>query len=46
MDDPRRMLFAAYTDMNSPEVTMYTVSAYPFLRGTAKPPQTTSPRTS
>ena len=32
--------------MNSPEVTMYTASAYSFLMGTANPPQTTSPRTS
>ncbi len=43
---PFMMLFAAYSDMNSPEVTRTIPSAYSDLSGTAKPPQTTSPRTS
>ena len=43
---PFMMLFAAYSAMNSPEVTMITPSAFSSLRGTANPPHTTSPRTS
>ena len=43
---PRRMLLAAYSDMNSPLVTSRTASAYSRRMGTAKPPQTTSPSTS
>ena len=43
---PFMMLLAAYSDMNSPEVTMTTPSAFSSLRGTANPPHTTSPRTS
>ena len=35
-------MFAAYIDINSPEVTMYTISAYSRRKGTANPPQTTS----
>ena len=43
---PFIILFAAYRDMNSPDVTMTTASAFSRLNGTAKPPHTTSPRTS
>ena len=46
LDSPFMMLLAAYIDMNSPEVTSITASAYSPLRGTANPPQTTSPSTS
>jgi hypothetical protein len=42
----REMLLAAYMAMGSSEVTMTTLSAKPWRRGAAKPPQTTSPRTS
>ena len=44
--NPRRMLFAANRDMNSPDVTMRIASAFPALAGMEKPPHTTSPSTS
>ena len=40
------MLLAAYRDIISPEETMNTSLAYPFLMGIANPPHTTSPSTS
>ena len=40
------MLLAAYSDIISPEVTTKTSRAYPLRIGMAKPPHTTSPRTS
>ena len=43
---PFTILFAAYNAIYSPEVTINTSSAYFSRKGTEKPPQTTSPKTS